>query len=183
MARRGTLKSWKAERGFGFIAPDDGGPDIFVHISSFPRGGGQPTVGEELFFDLGRGRGGQIQAVRVHRKGEADNTASRSRPPLAVRGGRLSSILIIAGVLAVVGINSFQKRQEQPERAGLTQSSDLEEPARPRAADSRCDGRTRCTEMRSCSEARFFLRNCPGVQMDGDGDGVPCEEQWCGGSR
>jgi hypothetical protein len=33
--------------------------------------------------------------------------------------------------------------------------------------------------MRSCEEARFFLENCPGVQMDGNRDGVPCERQWC----
>jgi len=33
--------------------------------------------------------------------------------------------------------------------------------------------------MTSCAEAKFFLKNCPGVKMDGDGDGVPCEDQWC----
>jgi hypothetical protein len=33
--------------------------------------------------------------------------------------------------------------------------------------------------MHSCAEATFFLRNCPGVKMDGDNDGVPCETQWC----
>lgn len=43
----------------------------------------------------------------------------------------------------------------------------------------RCDGRTRCAQMRSCEEATWFLRHCPGVQMDGDGNGVPCERQWC----
>ncbi|MCU0805033.1 MAG: excalibur calcium-binding domain-containing protein [Burkholderiales bacterium] len=36
--------------------------------------------------------------------------------------------------------------------------------------------------MTSCAEATFFLSNCPGVKMDGDGDGIPCEEQWCAGS-
>ena len=43
----------------------------------------------------------------------------------------------------------------------------------------RCDGRTRCAQMRSCAEATWFLKNCPGVEMDGDRDGVPCERQWC----
>lgn len=43
----------------------------------------------------------------------------------------------------------------------------------------RCDGRTHCSQMTSCDEATFFLRNCPGVQMDGNHDGVPCERQWC----
>jgi hypothetical protein len=43
-----------------------------------------------------------------------------------------------------------------------------------------CDGRTRCSEMTSCEEAMYFLEYCPGVKMDGGGDGVPCERQWCG---
>jgi len=43
----------------------------------------------------------------------------------------------------------------------------------------RCDGRTYCSQMRSCEEATFFLRNCPGTKMDGNHDGVPCEKQWC----
>jgi endonuclease YncB( thermonuclease family) len=50
------------------------------------------------------------------------------------------------------------------------------EPAR---LSARCDGRKRCSQMRSCEEATWFLKNCPGMEMDGDGDGVPCERQWC----
>lgn len=46
-------------------------------------------------------------------------------------------------------------------------------------AGYRCDGRTYCSQMTSCNEAKFFLKNCPGTKMDGDGDGVPCEKQWC----
>lgn len=43
-----------------------------------------------------------------------------------------------------------------------------------------CDGRKHCSQMSSCREAKYFLANCPGVQMDGDRDGIPCEEQLCG---
>ncbi|WP_339490988.1 excalibur calcium-binding domain-containing protein [Pseudomonas sp. EL_65y_Pfl2_R95] len=42
-----------------------------------------------------------------------------------------------------------------------------------------CDGRKYCSQMTSCEEAMYFLNNCPGVKMDGGGDGVPCERQWC----
>jgi hypothetical protein len=49
----------------------------------------------------------------------------------------------------------------------------------PSATQFKCDGRTRCSQMTSCEEAMFFLENCPGVEMDGDHDGVPCESQWC----
>lgn len=44
----------------------------------------------------------------------------------------------------------------------------------------RCDGRVYCSQMHSCEEATWFLQHCPGVKMDGEGDGVPCEKQWCG---
>lgn len=42
-----------------------------------------------------------------------------------------------------------------------------------------CDGRRYCSQMNSCAEARYFNANCPGVKMDGDRNGVPCEKQWC----
>ena len=42
-----------------------------------------------------------------------------------------------------------------------------------------CDGRTSCSQMTSCAEAKFFLKHCPGVHMDGNNDGVPCKKQWC----
>ncbi len=43
----------------------------------------------------------------------------------------------------------------------------------------RCGGRVHCSQMTSCEEATWFLKNCPGTKMDGDNDGVPCEAQWC----
>jgi endonuclease YncB( thermonuclease family) len=52
-------------------------------------------------------------------------------------------------------------------------------PARAASVNFRCDGRRLCSQMTSCAEATWFLRNCPGVKMDGDGDGIPCETQWC----
>jgi endonuclease YncB( thermonuclease family) len=47
------------------------------------------------------------------------------------------------------------------------------------ATGRRCDGRRYCSQMTSCEEATWFLKNCPGTKMDGDRDGVPCETQWC----
>lgn len=43
----------------------------------------------------------------------------------------------------------------------------------------RCDGRTHCSQMNSCAEATYFLKNCPNTKMDGNYDGIPCEKQWC----
>jgi Excalibur calcium-binding domain len=53
-------------------------------------------------------------------------------------------------------------------------------PAAPIVSGSfNCDGRKYCSQMKSCAEAKYFLANCPGVKMDGDKNGIPCEQQWC----
>jgi micrococcal nuclease len=49
----------------------------------------------------------------------------------------------------------------------------------PSNANRRCDGRKFCNQMTSCDEATWFQKNCPGMKMDGNNDGVPCEQQWC----
>ncbi|WP_072034233.1 excalibur calcium-binding domain-containing protein [Pectobacterium fontis] len=38
-----------------------------------------------------------------------------------------------------------------------------------------CDGRQYCSQMNSREEASFFIQNCPNTKMDGDNDGIPCE--------
>jgi len=50
---------------------------------------------------------------------------------------------------------------------------------KPVSTPFKCDGRKYCSQMTSCAEAKNFLQNCPGVEMDGDNDGIPCEAQWC----
>jgi CspA family cold shock protein len=49
----GTVKWFNATKGFGFIAPDDGGADAFVHISAVERAGlPVPHDGQKLSYDL-----------------------------------------------------------------------------------------------------------------------------------
>ena len=65
-----------------------------------------------------------------------------------------------------------------PNNPTTDRSSSTTAPVEP-AARYRCDGRTYCSQMTSCAEAKYFLANCPGVKMDGDRNGIPCEKQWC----
>jgi hypothetical protein len=39
----------------------------------------------------------------------------------------------------------------------------------------KCDGRQHCGQMNSRAEAEYFVKNCPNTKMDGDHDGIPCE--------
>ena len=54
----GTVKFFNAARGFGFIAPDSGGPDVFVHATAVERAGlGSINEGDKLSFDVVSERG------------------------------------------------------------------------------------------------------------------------------
>lgn len=61
----GTLKTWNDERGFGFLAPAQGGQEIFVHIKAFPSGSGRPCVGQILTFEVTTGSDGKKKAREV----------------------------------------------------------------------------------------------------------------------
>ncbi|MDT4874546.1 Excalibur calcium-binding domain protein [compost metagenome] len=91
-------------------------------------------------------------------------------------------ILILA-----VGFAAWQFYFKHQDRQTVTNydsdsapSSFAAQPSAPALARTySCDGRTYCSQMSSCEEATYFLQHCPGVKMDGNNDGVPCEQQWC----
>ena len=62
----GTVKWFNAQKGYGFIQPDDGSKDVFVHISAVERAGmGSLNEGQKLSFDTERGQQGKISAVNL----------------------------------------------------------------------------------------------------------------------
>lgn len=83
------------------------------------------------------------------------------------------------------GYEKYQSRLTAEQFQGISQEIDISNNSsrRNRSIDItpkfQCDGRTHCSQMTSCEEATFFLKNCSGTKMDGNNDGVPCEQQWC----
>ncbi|MEO8019255.1 MAG: excalibur calcium-binding domain-containing protein [Pseudomonadota bacterium] len=99
---------------------------------------------------------------------------------------RLLGIILVA--LAVFGYQRVVHRAPAEHAAYREEDTRIEFATPPPGADPaaegdgarfQCDGRVYCSQMNSCEEATWVLRNCPGVKMDGDSDGVPCETQWC----
>jgi len=62
----GTVKFFNSTKGFGFIQPDDGSKDVFVHISAVERAG-LATLNEnqKVSFELERGHNGKVSAAKL----------------------------------------------------------------------------------------------------------------------
>ncbi|MBO6511455.1 MAG: cold-shock protein [Roseibium sp.] len=69
MRENGTIKFFNHDRGFGFITPENGGKDVFVHITAFEQAGiGTPVEGAKISFvpeDDRRGRGKQAAQLEL----------------------------------------------------------------------------------------------------------------------
>ena len=187
MRFEGTLVQWNEDRGFGFIEAAHTRERLFVHVSSFERGRMRPPLGARLTFDVERDAQGRKRALRVampggpHAQPAVDATPGAGRRPARVRHARSPAWIALAIVCVIAAVGVRHARSSRPVEPGVVLA-----PAAPAsAADGapaspyRCDGRTRCEQMRSCAEATWFLQHCQGVAMDGNHDGVPCERQWC----
>ena len=62
----GTVKFFNTTKGFGFIQPDDGGKDVFVHISAIERSGlTPPNEGDKLTYEIEKDRQGRPAATNL----------------------------------------------------------------------------------------------------------------------
>ena len=175
MRTHGTLTKWNDDRGFGFISPAQGKEEIFVHISAFPRDGNRPRINELISFETETGPNGKLCAIRVMRPGQRPASA---RPLVKHRPNQSSRVVgVVFSLLAIAAIGAYgysrltRAAPELPAAQAVTAS--------PAPSAFKCDGRTMCSQMTSCAEARYFLKHCPSTKMDGNNDGEPCEQQWC----
>jgi cold shock CspA family protein len=201
---RGTLVRWNTEKGFGFIKPDTGdNQDVFIHISTLKHMARKPIVGDEILFHRENQPDGKVKAVKASIEGVAvmSNTTRpashtgqhhrnnpshqdenyRSSPVL----GRVIMLIILLGV-GIFGYKQYQKMTATPvlTNENVEQLEWTPTVSKPSSINLqpqfRCEaGKTHCSQMTSCEEATFYIRNCPGTQMDGNNDGVPCERQFC----
>ncbi|WP_439537038.1 cold shock domain-containing protein [Methyloversatilis sp.] len=181
MARiEGKLAKWNDDRGFGFIEPTHGGDEVFVHISALPRDGRRPMNGETLLFEVQTDAQGRKRAASVERPGRVASPAYETRRPSASRSTERQGTGLFGylSLIAIVGLGGYliygQIDAHLVQRINGTAPVNSGSSAN---ANFRCDGRQHCSEMTSCDEATFFNKNCPDTKMDGDNDGVPCEQQ------
>jgi uncharacterized membrane protein YsdA (DUF1294 family)/cold shock CspA family protein len=94
----GHVKSWNAERGFGFIEPSGGGQEIFLHISAVPTRLRPPKIGQQFTFEVELNRDGRKRASNL---GVADAPRKRNRARGRPAPWSLPSVLAIPGFVAI----------------------------------------------------------------------------------
>jgi len=193
----GKIKKYNSERGFGFIALE-GQADIFFHITDFPKAGGEPKVGELLKFLIVQVPNNPqssskkrmivtviglmiiaVLAVLVLKKYQSYQQSQKLKAAQLIEEqkkiviaqrqalGDLPEVKLskkteqALKAIPTPAVHHDQKRLEQQPLIAQTQFS--------------CDGRTLCSQMRSRAEAEYFINNCSNTKMDGDNDGIPCE--------
>ena len=185
----GTVVKWNDERGFGFIKEDVTGTEIFAHINDFKKRS-VPKVGEKVIFGVGHDKSGRKKACDVlfmdreqqNRHISAERVPARKDSRHGNRRREKSSIvevLIVVAIIGVVGGMLYPKLEARQHRKEMAARPAAAMPSTEQNAQFRCDGRQYCSQMTSCAEAMFFIKNCPDTKMDGNGDGIPCETQWC----
>ena len=210
MRLKGKVVKWFDDKGYGFISTGDVGDKVFAHITAFPNGAERPNFAEEVTYELMKDAKNRMQAVKilyVNRPkkeltlvNETPNEKYRRiKTPYTTRSGykdnKTSSfryflviILIIVSLmiwskyhhlldsLSFVSERNLQIQKNSTDlKQGLANSNNSFE-----ANHFQCKGKTHCGEMASCEEAKFYLKSCSGNISDGDRDGIPCEDQWCG---
>ena len=160
MRIEGTLTKWNDDRGFGFITPTQGGPEVFAHISAFPRDGQRPRLGERLSFEIGIGKDGKQQAKNIVCPTRPTEKPYRlSEPAKRPHKPGLLGRLIPLGFVVALGAYAYDQyaRSVEPRATSAVQFADVkdmvaaDEPAV--AASFHCDGRQHCSQMHSRAEA------------------------------
>lgn len=179
---RGELKSWKDDKGFGFIQSYELKQDTFIHISSLKAMSRKPKVGDFIYFEVEK-QNGKSKAVNCRIEGVAAKVKQSHKPFIHKNTSSPKSKVILILAVVTIGAVGFQRLglstattpvQHIPN--STTPSSSLLNHAFSESnINFSCDGRQHCSQMTSRAEAEYFINHCPNTKMDGDRDGIPCE--------
>jgi len=250
---KGKIISWNSKKGFGFIRPNLGTKNVFIHVSDITNRNLQPFVGDIIHYKIGKDKNNKkkaIDAILVSNREKDQNEYLKKKKNSFFSSNILLYILLLSiGLVFLLYINNklvIYKSDDKSDYSGQVPTttllknseiydnrtietnklnevlpnhiskkqniekidyhksdedfyrflesykveSNVKQPTvttvyskstdNTQKRNFKCDGRQHCNQMTSCKEAKYFINNCPNTKMDGDGDGIPCERQWCG---
>lgn len=95
MRDKGRIAAWNHEKGYGFIEPINGGPQVFIHIKAISNCHGRPEVGETVNYAVTKDDQGRVRA-------QSATVAGTKRAGKTAHGGRASATILSLFFLATV---------------------------------------------------------------------------------
>ncbi len=96
---KGQLVTWKDDRGFGFIKPNDASKEVFLHISALKGAGRRPKVGDTIFYELVTEADGKVRASKASIHGVAPQPLPTKQK--VKKRGLLETVIGIAVIAAI----------------------------------------------------------------------------------
>jgi cold shock CspA family protein len=173
MRLQGRIIEWNDERGFGFVVQNGASARTFLHVSAFRKRVGRPLLGSLITYEVRRDEKGRPRAAIAELVGsETSRKSSAGASLYAVVGLTLLLVLGYVGHVRLSNPDSTISASAYKivfARDALTSRPEFQ-----------CTPeKNSCSKMASCAEALFHQEQCNVPDMDGDRDGIPCEQQWC----
>lgn len=102
---KGQLVTWKDDRGFGFIKPDDGRKEVFLHISALQGASRRPKVGDTILYELVTQADGKVRASKASIHGVAPRPLPTKQK--VKKRGLLETVIGI-GVIAAIALFTME---------------------------------------------------------------------------
>ncbi len=99
--RKGKLTTWKDDRGFGFIKPDDGSKEVFLHISELKGASRRPKEGDTILYELKTEADGKVRASKASIEGVVPRPLPQKQK---AKTHELRQTVIGISVMAVIAI-------------------------------------------------------------------------------
>jgi len=194
MLHQGQLIQWDATQGLGLIHQHKSGSDFVVRSADFRKLPEHLKSGDTIYFQISFDSEGKTKVEHAYKAGQIFAPAALVKKPISTSlpVQTLLSTLSAISVVAWLGYQSIawfsnpvpdraQAAPLYPKQQQLRAELLADNPVWPPVSQSQfhCEGKQHCSQMTSCDEAEYYLAHCPDVKIDGDHDGVPCEQQWC----